>query len=135
MEKDHQGSNGKVFLQAPQEGTMIEVICIMSHIRKIIPPHHHSSKDVSSVYLTLVADADNGNSVEKLDQLLRHLQRQNCKAFASGKPKTYLLHLRPFYHFKESEIEEVCHDLRSLLSNVDNIRFLISDVDNLLSLL
>ncbi|CAN6561538.1 unnamed protein product [Malus baccata var. baccata] len=90
--------------------------------------------------------AENGDSAEKLDQLL--LSSAICngedvgpfvrKAFTSGKPETLLQHLRHFSRSKESEIEEVCKahyqdfilavdDLRSLLSDVDSLKSSLSD--------
>ncbi|PON35676.1 Exocyst complex subunit Sec15-like [Trema orientale] len=92
------------------------------------------------------AAAENGDSADKLDQLL--LSSAVCngedlgpfirKAFASGKPETLLHHLRHFARSKESEIEEVCKahyqdfilavdDLRSLLSDVDSLKSSLSD--------
>ncbi|KAM1169044.1 hypothetical protein PS2_030622 [Malus domestica] len=90
--------------------------------------------------------AKNGDSAEKLDQLL--LSSAICngedvgpfvrKAFTAGKPATLLQHLRHFSRSKESEIEEVCKahyqdfilavdDLRSLLSDVDSLKSSLSD--------
>ncbi|KAF4364442.1 hypothetical protein CsatB_005373 [Cannabis sativa] len=92
------------------------------------------------------AAAENGDSADKLDQLL--LSSAICngedlgpfirKTFASGKPETLLHHLRHFARSKESEIEEVCKahyqdfilavdDLRSLLSDVDSLKSSLSD--------
>lgn len=92
------------------------------------------------------AAVENGDSADKLDQLL--LSSAVCngedlgsfirKAFASGKPETLLHHLRHFARSKESEIEEVCKahyqdfilavdDLRSLLSDVDSLKSSLSD--------
>ncbi|KAI3773165.1 hypothetical protein L6452_04368 [Arctium lappa] len=94
----------------------------------------------------VVATAENGDTGDKLDQLL--LSSAICngedlspfirKAFASGKPETLLHHLRHFGRSKESEIEEVCKvhyqdfimavdDLRSLLSGVESLKSSISN--------
>ncbi|XVF80601.1 hypothetical protein PTKIN_Ptkin15bG0086900 [Pterospermum kingtungense] len=92
------------------------------------------------------AAADGGESGDKLEQLL--LSSAICngedlgpfvrKAFTSGRPETFLHHLRNFARSKESEIEEVCKahyqdfilavdDLRSLLSDVDSLKSSLSD--------
>ncbi|KAM1233525.1 hypothetical protein ACFX2J_003215 [Malus domestica] len=84
--------------------------------------------------------AENGDSAEKLDQLL--LSSAICngedvgpfvrKAFTSGKPETLLQHLRHFSRSKESEIEEVCKaHYQDFILAVDDLRSLISDVDSL----
>ncbi|XP_076942669.1 exocyst complex component SEC15B-like [Bidens hawaiensis] len=92
------------------------------------------------------ATAENGDSGDKLDQLLLSSAISNGedlspfirKTFASGKPETLLHHLRHFCRSKESEIEEVCKvhyqdfimavdDLRSLLSGVESLKSSISD--------
>ncbi|KAI3787652.1 hypothetical protein L1987_42264 [Smallanthus sonchifolius] len=94
----------------------------------------------------VVASAENGDSGDKLDQLL--LSSAICngedlspfirKTFASGKPETLLHHLRHFCRSKEAEIEEVCKvhyqdfimavdDLRSLLSGVESLKSSISN--------
>ncbi|KAE9593802.1 hypothetical protein Lal_00036422 [Lupinus albus] len=89
---------------------------------------------------------DVDNSAAKLEQLLIFSAICNSedlgpfirKAFISGKPETLLHHLRHFARTKESEIEEVCKehyqdfiiavdDLRSLLSDVDYIKYSLSD--------
>ncbi|KAK9945701.1 hypothetical protein M0R45_011200 [Rubus argutus] len=86
--------------------------------------------------------ADNGDSGEKLDQLLLSSAISNGedvgpfvrKAFASGKPETLLLHLRHFSRSKESEIEEVCRaHYQDFIQAVDDLRSLLSDVDSLKS--
>ncbi|KAI3693536.1 hypothetical protein L1987_76480 [Smallanthus sonchifolius] len=94
----------------------------------------------------VVASAENGDSGDKLDQLLLSSSICNgedlspfiCKTFASGKPETLLHHLRHFCRSKEAEIEEVCkvhyqdfimavEDLRSLLSGVESLKSSISN--------
>ncbi|KAM1453523.1 hypothetical protein ACFXTO_003129 [Malus domestica] len=86
--------------------------------------------------------AENGDSAEKLDQLL--LSSAICngedvgpfvrKAFTSGKPETLLQHLRHFSRSKEYEIEEVCKaHYQDFILAVDDLRSLISDVDSLKS--
>lgn len=88
------------------------------------------------------AAAENGESADKLDQLL--LSSAICngedlgpfvrKAFASGKPETLLHHLRHFARSKESEIEEVCRaHYEDFITAVDDLRSLLSDVDSLKS--
>ncbi|KAK2965183.1 hypothetical protein RJ640_019938 [Escallonia rubra] len=86
--------------------------------------------------------AENGDSADKLDQLL--LSAAVCngedlgpfvrKAFASGKPETLLHHLRHFSRSKESEIEDVCKaHYQDFIMAVDDLRSLLSDVDSLKS--
>ncbi|KAM1096615.1 hypothetical protein TB1_013400 [Malus domestica] len=87
--------------------------------------------------------AENGDSAEKLDQLL--LSSAICngedvgpfvhKAFTAGKPATLLQHLRHFSRSKEFEIEEVCkaHYYQDFILAVDDLRSLLSDVDSLKS--
>ncbi|XP_016460122.1 exocyst complex component SEC15B-like [Nicotiana tabacum] len=88
------------------------------------------------------AAVDNGDSADKLDQLL--LSASICngedvgpfvrKAFASGKPETLLHHLRHFTRSKESEIEDVCRaHYEDFITAVDDLRSLLSDVDSLKS--
>ncbi|OIS98670.1 PREDICTED: exocyst complex component SEC15B [Nicotiana attenuata] len=88
------------------------------------------------------AAVDNGDSADKLDQLL--LSASICngedvgpfvrKAFASGKPETLLHHLRHFARSKESEIEDVCRaHYEDFITAVDDLRSLLSDVDSLKS--
>ena len=88
------------------------------------------------------AAVENGDSADKLDQLL--LSSAVCngedlgsfirKAFASGKPETLLHHLRHFARSKESEIEEVCKaHYQDFILAVDDLRSLLSDVDSLKS--
>lgn len=88
--------------------------------------------------------AENGDSADKLDQLL--LSSAICngedigpfirKAFVSGKPETLLHHLRQFARSKESEIEEVCKaHYQDFILAVDDLRSLLSDVDSLKSAL
>ncbi|CAL0302415.1 unnamed protein product [Lupinus luteus] len=86
------------------------------------------------------------NSADKLEQLLIFSAICNNedlgpfirKAFISGKTETLIYHLRHFARTKESEIEEMCKehyqdfivavdDLRSLLSDVDYIKYSLSD--------
>ncbi|KAK1420469.1 hypothetical protein QVD17_22092 [Tagetes erecta] len=93
-----------------------------------------------------VASTENGDSGDKLDQLLLSSAISNGedlspfirKTFASGKPETLLHHLRHFCRSKEAEIEEVCKvhyqdfimavdDLRSLLSGVESLKSSISN--------
>ncbi|XP_072954433.1 exocyst complex component SEC15B [Typha angustifolia] len=65
------------------------------------------------------------------------------RAFASGRPESFLSSLRHFSRSKESEIEEVCKahyqdfiravdDLRSLLSDVDDLKSSLSDSNSVL---
>ncbi|KAJ4955467.1 hypothetical protein NE237_012250 [Protea cynaroides] len=86
--------------------------------------------------------ADNGDSSDKLDQLL--LSSVICngedlgpfvrKAFAAGKPEPLLHQLRRFARSKESEIEEVCKaHYQDFIMAVDDLRSLLSDVDSLKS--
>ncbi|KAF3436469.1 hypothetical protein FNV43_RR23561 [Rhamnella rubrinervis] len=86
--------------------------------------------------------AENGDSADKLDQLL--LSSAICngedigpfirKAFASGKPETLHHHLRQFARSKESEIEEVCKaHYQDFILAVDDLRSLLSDVESLKS--
>ncbi|PHU21952.1 Exocyst complex component SEC15B [Capsicum chinense] len=88
------------------------------------------------------AAVENGDSADKLDQLL--LSAAICngedvapfvrKAFASGKPETVLVHLRHFARSKESEIEDVCRaHYEDFITAVDDLRSLLSDVDSLKS--
>ncbi|KAM7527044.1 hypothetical protein LguiB_030454 [Lonicera macranthoides] len=88
------------------------------------------------------AAAENGDSADKLDQLL--LSAAICngedlgpfvrKAFASGKPETILHHLRHFARSKEAEIEDVCKaHYQDFIMAVDDLRSLLSDVDSLKS--
>ncbi|OIV95378.1 hypothetical protein TanjilG_14532 [Lupinus angustifolius] len=92
----------------------------------------------------MIGDGD--NSGDKLEQLLIYSAICNNedlgpfirKVFISGKPETLIHHLRHFARTKESEIEEMCKehyqdfivavdDLRSLLSDVDYIKYSLSD--------
>ncbi|XP_071718889.1 exocyst complex component SEC15B [Rutidosis leptorrhynchoides] len=94
----------------------------------------------------VAASTENGDSGDKLDQLLLSSAISNGedlspfirKTFATGKPETLLHHLRHFCRSKESEIEEVCKihyqdfimavdDLRSLLSGVELLKSSISN--------
>ncbi|XVE77590.1 hypothetical protein DITRI_Ditri13aG0075700 [Diplodiscus trichospermus] len=88
------------------------------------------------------AAADSGDSGDKLEQLL--LSSAICngedlgpfvrKAFTSGRPETFLHHLRNFARSKESEIEEVCKaHYQDFILAVDDLRSLLSDVDSLKS--
>ncbi|CAH9112605.1 unnamed protein product [Cuscuta europaea] len=88
------------------------------------------------------AASENGESADKLDQLLLSSAISNGedlgpfvrKAFASGKPETLLQHLRHFARSKESEIEEVCRShYEDFITAVDDLRSLLSDVDSLKS--
>ncbi|KAL6219369.1 hypothetical protein ACLB2K_007128 [Fragaria x ananassa] len=108
--------------------------------------------DVSSVSLTPAADADNGDLIEKLNQLLRHLQTQPTPLPSKGRsakpsplpsanprPSSSTSAPSPTPKSQKSrrsaalyqDFIQAIDNLRSLLSDVDNIRSLISDVDNL----
>lgn len=88
------------------------------------------------------ATAENGDSGDKLDQILLSAAVANGedlgpfirKAFASGKPETLVHHLRHFTRSKESEIEDVCKShYQDFILAVDDLRSLLSDVDSLKS--
>ncbi|KAL6129566.1 hypothetical protein ACLB2K_072916 [Fragaria x ananassa] len=82
MEKDHQCSYGKMLFQALQEGTMIEVICILSHIRNIISPpiknrkekKHPLKRSLLSSFSSLSANKE--RSFQEL-QWLQHQSEKN----------------------------------------------------------
>ncbi|KAK9055841.1 hypothetical protein SSX86_026926 [Deinandra increscens subsp. villosa] len=111
--------------------------------KKPLPNSMNSSKTRRKV---VAASTENGDSGDKLDQLLLSSAISNGedlspfirKTFASGKPETLLHHLRHFCRSKEAEIEEVCKihyqdfimavdDLRSLLSGVESLKSSISN--------
>ncbi|KAK4355660.1 hypothetical protein RND71_024631 [Anisodus tanguticus] len=98
--------------------------------------------NTSKMRRKVVPAEENGDSADKLDQLL--LSAAICngedvgpfvrKAFASGKPETVLHHLRHFARSKESEIEDVCRaHYEDFITAVDDLRSLLSDVDSLKS--
>lgn len=98
--------------------------------------------NMSKMRRKVVPAVENGDSADKLDQLL--LSAAICngedvgpfvrKAFASGKPETVLHHLRHFARSKESEIEDVCRaHYEDFITAVDDLRSLLSDVDSLKS--
>lgn len=98
--------------------------------------------NTSKMRRKVVPAVENGDSADKLDQLL--LSAAICngedvgpfvrKAFASGKPETVLHHLRHFARSKESEIEDVCRaHYEDFITAVDDLRSLLSDVDSLKS--
>ncbi|KAJ8547412.1 hypothetical protein K7X08_010998 [Anisodus acutangulus] len=98
--------------------------------------------NTSKMRRKVVPAVENGDSADKLDQLL--LSAAICngedvgpfvrKAFASGKPETVLHHLRHFTRSKESEIEDVCRaHYEDFITAVDDLRSLLSDVDSLKS--